>query len=593
MVKTLRDIAPKKQVLGDVDGKLKGVKSSKTAPMNLDAWEKMPDSRDFIAKHEVETHADRVGNGDDVYKGKTKEAKYMRPSNEKLKNDPYDKNMGVYEAKEDDEDDEEDGEGAGDNENEDEDLDEASCNHTSEGVMCEVHGMKECNMESCDDKPMAGRNLKNKNGKQLLLDKSKKKMAEANMFVKTKSVFDKVKDKVNSPADPKSHITNPVQQIDEIGDTKAGRDTLKRYRYKAGDQATAAEKNMKNIEQRARVGMKQSPHNSDWDKEFDTAYKRRAGIEAATKRIDKMQESFAVYRKGGSVGELSGQKDYHPTHGKLIKTFDDKDEATSHAKSMNKMLSPGEKKYYRINYHVKPLNEDNVDEAWEVKHADGSVQNFNNQRDAYRAHQRSSGSTLGATHGAMGQKAASALGWDEYTKGRSEFKGPLRDEPKKTRREETVSEGKDSLYHVSWGTGVEHQVVAKHYDDAVSKAKDALMKKIPKLNDKKYSDTFSKDPTVHNVSKEKEAMKWQKHRLGEVVDMKDTGEVVHDFVHSKNPKFAGKSKAERIRMALGASYAAKRGTKKEDSGDNAANETSTAGPGAAGWTTGRMPTGTL
>lgn len=33
------------------------------------------------------------------------------------------------------------------------------------------------------------------------------------------------------------------------------------------------------------------------------------------------------------------------------------------------------------------------------------------------------------------------------------------------------------------------------------------------------------------------------------------GETIHDFVHSKNPKFAGKSKEERKRMALGAYYA--------------------------------------
>jgi hypothetical protein len=37
-----------------------------------------------------------------------------------------------------------------------------------------------------------------------------------------------------------------------------------------------------------------------------------------------------------------------------------------------------------------------------------------------------------------------------------------------------------------------------------------------------------------------------------------TGRWISDFVHSDNPKFAGKSKKERIRMALGASYAAKR-----------------------------------
>jgi hypothetical protein len=43
-----------------------------------------------------------------------------------------------------------------------------------------------------------------------------------------------------------------------------------------------------------------------------------------------------------------------------------------------------------------------------------------------------------------------------------------------------------------------------------------------------------------------------------------TGKWISDFVHSDNPKFAGKSKKERIRMALGASYAAKRQTEEVD-----------------------------
>ena len=42
-----------------------------------------------------------------------------------------------------------------------------------------------------------------------------------------------------------------------------------------------------------------------------------------------------------------------------------------------------------------------------------------------------------------------------------------------------------------------------------------------------------------------------------------TGKWISDFVHSDNPKFAGKSKKERIRMALGASYAAKRNEETE------------------------------
>ena len=34
---------------------------------------------------------------------------------------------------------------------------------------------------------------------------------------------------------------------------------------------------------------------------------------------------------------------------------------------------------------------------------------------------------------------------------------------------------------------------------------------------------------------------------------------IHDFVHSKDPKFAGKSKSQRMKQALAAYYAAKRG----------------------------------
>lgn len=51
-------------------------------------------------------------------------------------------------------------------------------------------------------------------------------------------------------------------------------------------------------------------------------------------------------------------------------------------------------------------------------------------------------------------------------------------------------------------------------------------------------------------------------KLDEVITSKTpTSKVIDDFVHSKNPKFAGKSKEERIRMALGAKYSMMR---KED-----------------------------
>jgi hypothetical protein len=37
----------------------------------------------------------------------------------------------------------------------------------------------------------------------------------------------------------------------------------------------------------------------------------------------------------------------------------------------------------------------------------------------------------------------------------------------------------------------------------------------------------------------------------------DAGDFIHDFIHSDNPKFAGKTKAERKKMALGAYYSKK------------------------------------
>ena len=54
-----------------------------------------------------------------------------------------------------------------------------------------------------------------------------------------------------------------------------------------------------------------------------------------------------------------------------------------------------------------------------------------------------------------------------------------------------------------------------------------------------------------------------------------TGKYIHDFVHSDNPKFAGKSKKERIRMALGAKYGAMRKMKEETEQIDEAGKTNT------------------
>jgi hypothetical protein len=60
-------------------------------------------------------------------------------------------------------------------------------------------------------------------------------------------------------------------------------------------------------------------------------------------------------------------------------------------------------------------------------------------------------------------------------------------------------------------------------------------------------------------------MRIQSKYLDEKLTAADpTSKWISDFVHSNNPKFAGKSKKERIRMALGASYAAKGQSRNEE-----------------------------
>jgi hypothetical protein len=79
--------------------------------------------------------------------------------------------------------------------------------------------------------------------------------------------------------------------------------------------------------------------------------------------------------------------------------------------------------------------------------------------------------------------------------------------------------------------------------------------------------------------------------LDEVLSVKDpVSKWIHDFVHSDNPKFSGKSTKERQKMALGAYYDAKRKNVKES---GSATNTDYTGPGAAGWSTGRHDMGTL
>lgn len=102
---------------------LKGVKASKVVPGStgsdpgVDYAPKAPDEQEFVKKHATEKHADRVGNGDDVYQATNVKHSLEKPGEERHGHKkPKDKT--VYEA--------------------------AKCNMTEAGTACPVHEMADC-----------------------------------------------------------------------------------------------------------------------------------------------------------------------------------------------------------------------------------------------------------------------------------------------------------------------------------------------------------------------------------------------------------------------------------------------------------------
>jgi hypothetical protein len=79
-----------------------------------------------------------------------------------------------------------------------------------------------------------------------------------------------------------------------------------------------------------------------------------------------------------------------------------------------------------------------------------------------------------------------------------------------------------------------------------------VVKDLSKLLNKSFDKSFNKEQ-VELTEEQLDEM------INEVLGKDATaGDYIHDFIHSDNPKFAGKSKAERKKMALGAYYGAQK-----------------------------------
>lgn len=95
----------------------------------------------------------------------------------------------------------------------------------------------------------------------------------------------------------------------------------------------------------------------------------------------------------------------------------------------------------------------------------------------------------------------------------------------------------------------------------IDKIKGPTTKELTGKDDKKKNESFFKDKLINNYLEEDARFE---EELNEVLS-KDAsaGEWISDFIHSDNPKFAGKSKKKRQKMALAAYYAKQRNEETE------------------------------
>jgi len=253
----------------------------------------------------------------------------------------------------------------------------------------------------------------------------------------------------------------------------------------------------------------------------------------------------------------------------------------------------------------KKVNEESFDEAWIVTHKDGKVTTHAGQKDAMSASKKSPGSKVSATHGAMGQKAHDVLSPHQRSDmGTFSAAGYTPPEKKKKLKEaakcnmteagkmcevhglkecwkESTHMNKEEVenieemptqYRSTAGMGAKRGWASKKAARVAFQNPQPLREPGTKRADKASGDAAV---AAHLASggkitqlppgRAKGVRKEEVEQVDEVLTKKDPASTwIRDFIKSKDPKFAGKSKKERQRMALGAYYAKQRNESVEE-----------------------------
>lgn len=220
-----------------------------------------------------------------------------------------------------------------------------------------------------------------------------------------------------------------------------------------------------------------------------------------------LEESEAAYKKADrDEKRKSGAGEYYVTNHDMKKThsepFKTSDEAISHANAQ-------ENKTGRI-HTVHHIKNGKIQKQWQYSDSAGRFASYSDHAgQTTHIHEETDLDEAGAfSYGAkVPRKGSSAYNAMMMRKQQEKNQKPI--EPKDqmignakvtTKEEVELDEGH---YHVSWSPNLSHTVMnAKSADHAVASAKAHLMKKIPKLADEKYSDTFEKKPRVTNITNE-------------------------------------------------------------------------------------------
>ena len=179
--------------------------------------------------------------------------------------------------------------------------------------------------------------------------------------------------------------------------------------------------------------------------------------------------------------------------------------------------------------------------------------------------------SIGESEGSEEDKEEDAKGERETGMTHTQYEKSERDkkeDKKKSMKKESAFTGKLlSVFRENKASGAKETFT----DNNMGENK-GLIGKQKKLDKNHNGELDAQDFKILRSQRNEEVEELDEEQLDEMINevlSKDAsaGDWIHDFVHSKNPKFAGKSKAERKRMALGAYYGAQKEEVELEEGD--------------------------